>query len=62
MVTPAKKKYYTEWMIALFAAGYPTLIIGLFKTTTLSDTVITIIAGAIPVVAAIIIALRWKIW
>ncbi|MFC1967230.1 hypothetical protein ACFLV2_01100 [Chloroflexota bacterium] len=55
-------KYYpNNWMIALFASGYPVLIIGIFKLRNLSDTWATIIAGAIPIVVAIIIALRYKI-
>lgn len=55
------KKYFTQWMIALFAAGYPVLIIGLFKMSGWSDIVATVVAGAVPIFFAIIIAIAAKI-
>lgn len=50
-----------EWMIALFAAGYPTLIIGLFALSDKPNWVGPTIAGGIPVFAAFVIAYRFKI-
>ena len=56
------KKYYTEWMIALFAAGYPLVIIALLNgVTALTEAQKYGVAGGLPVAYAIYLAVKWKI-
>jgi hypothetical protein len=55
-ITNEIKKYHREWMIALFASGYPIFILGLLEPNWKA-----IFAGLLPILGALYFALKYKI-